>query len=103
MEEKKNQNNSNEIDKDSYEKIAFETSEGVEEYYVLEQTMLGGINYLVVTDDVEGEEGSFLILKEIDDSEEGYVSYEIVDDDNELESVITLFDNLIEDFDLDLY
>lgn len=102
MEEKENVNN-NDIEKNSYEKIAFETEEGVEEYYVLEQTMLGGVNYIAVTDDIDGEEGSFLILKEMGDSEDGYVSYEIVDDDNELESVITLFDNLIEDFDLDLY
>ena len=46
------------------EKIVFETEDGVEEFYVLEQTMLGGINYILVTDDMESEEGSFLILKE---------------------------------------
>ena len=48
----------------NYTKIVFESEDGNEEFYVLEQTMLGGINYLLVTDDVDSDEGEFLILKE---------------------------------------
>ena len=86
----------------NYEKIVFETEDGNEEFYVLEQTMLGGINYILVTDDVEDEEGSFLILKEEAGSEEDVVSYEIVEDENELKAVISIFDELLEDFDLEV-
>ena len=95
MEENKN-------DELSYEKIVFESEDGTEEFFVLEQTMLGGINYILVTDDVDSEEGSFLILKECPGSEEEFTSYEIVEDDNILKSVISVFDELLEDFDLEV-
>ena len=85
------------------EKIVFESEDGDVEFYVLEQTMLGGINYLLVTDDEEDEEGSFLILKEDSKSgEDEYASYDIVEDDNELKAVIAIFDELLEDFDLEV-
>ncbi|MBE5945598.1 MAG: DUF1292 domain-containing protein [Lachnospiraceae bacterium] len=84
------------------EKIVFETEDGVEEFYVLEQTMLGGINYILVTDDMESEEGSFLILKEGSDSEDDFASYEILEDENELKAVIKIFDELLDDFDLEV-
>jgi hypothetical protein len=71
---------------------------------VLEQTMLGGFNYLLVTDEPDSEEGSFLILKEIkgDLSEEDYVSYEIPEDEKELKAVVGVFNELLEDVDLEV-
>lgn len=85
----------------NYDKIVFESEDGDEEFYVLEQTMLGGINYLLVTDDAESEEGSFLILKE-EQADGEYVSYDIVEDEKTLNAVIPVFDELIEDFDLEV-
>ncbi len=85
----------------NYDKIVFESEDGDEEFYVLEQTMLGGINYLLVTDDAESEEGSFLILKE-EQVDGEYVSYDIVEDEKTLNAVIPVFDELIEDFDLEV-
>lgn len=85
------------------EKIVFESEDGDVEFFVLEQTMLGGINYILVTDDVDSEEGSFLILKESSGvSEDDFASYEILEDENELKSVIAIFDELLEDFDLEV-
>ncbi len=84
------------------EKIVFETEDGTEEFYVLEQTMLGGINYILVTDDIDGEEGSFLILKEGASSEDDFASYEVLEDENELKAVIKVFDELLDDFDLEV-
>lgn len=89
----------------SYEMVSFETEDGENvDFYILEQTMLGGINYILVTDDTESEEGTFLILKEVKDkkSEEEFVSYEIVEDDNELNAVVKVFDELLEDLDLEV-
>lgn len=85
-------------------KITFETEDGTEEFYVLEQTMLQGVNYILVTDDPEDEEGSFLILKEVanDESEEGFVSYEIPEDEKELKAVVSVFNELLEDVDLEV-
>ncbi|MGN0435307.1 MAG: DUF1292 domain-containing protein [Wujia sp.] len=89
-------------DKVTYEKIVFDTDEGKEELYVLEQTKLAGVNYILVTDDVDSEEGSFLILKEDMNSEGDFASYDIVEDENELKSVISLFDEMLDDFDLEV-
>ena len=47
------------------EKLIFEPEEGSPaEFYVLEQTMLGGIPYILVTEEEEGD-GEALILKDI--------------------------------------
>ncbi len=87
----------------NYEKIIFETEDGEEiEFYVLEQTMLAGVNYLLVTDDVEDDEAGFMILKETEEDEDGVVSYDVVEDDSELKSVIGIFNELVDDFDLEV-
>lgn len=82
-------------------KIIFESEDGEVEFYILEQTMLGGINYILVTDDMDSEEGSFLVLKE-SGSEDDFASYDIVEDENELNAVIKIFDELLEDIDLEV-
>lgn len=85
----------------NYEKIIFDTDDGEVCLFVLEQTMLGGINYLLVTEDADSEDAGFLILKET--SEDGeYVSYDIVDDESELKSIISIFNELVDDFDLEV-
>ena len=91
----------NRENKAEYGKVVFNTDDGEEEFYVLEQTMLGGLNYILVTDDPEDEEGSFLILRE-DGSEEDIVSYEPLEDENELRAVIAVFNELLEDIDLEV-
>lgn len=84
------------------EKITFQTEEEAVELYVLEQTKLFGINYILVTDDMESEEGSFFVLKEEGNSEGDLVSYVEVEDENELKAVIKVFDELLEDIDLEV-
>ncbi len=85
------------------DRIVFETEEGKEEYYILAETKLGGKNYILVTDDKESMEGSFLVLKE-DSSHgtDGIASYMIPEDDDELKAVIKVFDELLEDIDLEV-
>lgn len=81
------------------EKITF-TPEGDEpvDFYVLEQTTLGGINYILVTDTQE-DDGEALILKEVSDADEDVI-YEIVEEETELNAVADVFSNLLEDVDL---
>ena len=83
------------------EKIKFmlDTEESVE-FYVLEQTKLGGNQYILVTDVPEGD-GEALILKEISEgSGQKESTYEIVSDDTELSAVAAVFENLLEDVEL---
>ena len=82
------------------EKIVFSPDgENQVAFYVLEQTRLGGINYILVTD-VEDGDGDALILKDLSEEMSEEAIYEIVEDDEELEAVATVFENLLEDIDL---
>lgn len=82
--------------------IIFETEDGTEaEFCVVEQTTLGGVNYLFVIDKSDDE--SFLILRENDGADtDEMAAYDIVEDEKELEAVIRIFDELLEDVDLEV-
>ena len=78
------------------EKITFCADDGVNaEFYVLEQTTVGGINYILVTDREEGD-GEALILKDLSAPDADNAEYEIVSDDEELKSLSDIFENLLE-------
>ena len=82
------------------EKITFRPDgEEPVDFFVLEQTRIGGINYILVTDCEEGD-GEALILKDLssDGEEEGV--YTIVEDDKELNAVAGVFANMLDDVDL---
>ena len=82
------------------EKIVF-TPEGDEpvRFYVLEQTRLGGIDYILVTDSEEGD-GEALILRDSSAMEDAEAVYEIVSDDEELEAVAAVFESMLENVEL---
>lgn len=79
------------------EKIKFEP-DGKEavEFYVLEQTMLGGVTYLLVTEEEDGDSDA-LILKDLSSQEDTEGLYEIVSDERELSAVAEIFEDLLED------
>ena len=82
------------------EKIIFSPNgEEQVEFYVLEQTRIGGFNYILVSD-VEDGDGEALILKDLSDENDAEAVYEIVSDDSELMAVASVFENLLEDVDL---
>ena len=70
------------------------------EFYVLEQTRIGGIDYILVTDEEEGD-GEALILKDMSRDGEPEGLYTIVSDDQELEAVAGVFENMLEDVELE--
>lgn len=79
------------------EKITFTADDGeTVDFFVLEQTTVGGINYILVTDTEEGD-GEALILKDLSGPEAEDADYEIVSDDEELKSISGVFENLLED------
>lgn len=82
--------------------IVFETEDGTAvEFRVVEQTTLGGINYLFVIDKTDDE--SFLILRENAGADtEEIAAYDIVEDEKELDAVIKIFDELLEDVNLEV-
>lgn len=82
------------------EKIVFTPAgEDAAEFYVLEQTRLGGIDYILVTDSEQGD-AEALILRDTSAPEEEEAVYEIVTDDEELNAVAAVFENMLEDIEL---
>lgn len=72
------------------------------EFLVLEQTKLNGCTYLLVTDaEVDDEEGNAYILKDVSNENDEAAVYNVVDDDTELELISKIFDELLDDIDLE--
>ncbi len=81
------------------EKITFNPDgEDPVDFYVLEQTRIGGFNYILVTDFEEGD-GEALILKDLSEDGEQESVYAIVSDDEELAAVSGVFENMLEDIE----
>ena len=82
------------------EKITFcPDGEAPVDFYVLEQTKIAGVNYILVTDFEDGD-GEALILKDLSKAEDTESVYEIVSDENELNAVAGVFEDLLEDVQL---
>lgn len=82
------------------EKISFASvdSETTTDFFVLEQTRINGIDYILVTD--SEDDGEALILKDLSADGEQEAVYEIVDDDVELDAVSKVFAEMLEDVDI---
>lgn len=79
------------------EKITFNAGgEDPVDFYVLEQTRIGGYNYILVTDFEEGD-GEALILKDLSADGEAESRFVIVSDDAELEAVSGVFADMLDD------
>lgn len=84
------------------DKIAFvkrDSGESVE-FFVLEQTRISGMNYILVTDTEEGD-GEALILKDTASDESDESIYEIVSDETELAAVAKVFEEILEDVEIE--
>lgn len=84
------------------EKIRFVAEDFKEEaeLFVLEQTKVNGVSYILVTDSEE-DDAECLILK--DTSEESSLDsiYEIVEDELELTAISKVFEELLEDVEIE--
>lgn len=83
------------------DKIVFTLDDGEEvDLFVVDETRLNGINYLLVTDSEDDEAEAFILKDTSDDSATDAV-YEIVEDDVEFNAVAKVFEELLEDIDLE--
>ncbi len=82
------------------EKIQFAGNNGdTIEFYVVEKTTLGGVDYMLVTES-ETEDADAYVLKDVSGKEDAEGVYEIVEDDNELQAVGQVFASLLDDVDI---
>ena len=84
------------------EKIRFTSDELQEEteFFVLEQTKLNGVSYILVTDSEE-DDAECLILKDTSAEEEKESIYESVEDEKELSAILKVFEELLEDIEIE--
>lgn len=85
------------------EKLVFTFEEDGEqvEFYILEQTKVNGTAYLLVADSDE-DDAECLILKDTSAPEDKDSIYEIVEDEVELQAVLKVFEELLEDVDIEV-
>lgn len=86
------------------EKITFTVEETGEEIelYVVEETRVSGVNYLLVTDSADDEEeGEAYIMKDVSAESESEAIYEMVEDEQELNAVSKIFEELLDDITLE--
>jgi hypothetical protein len=81
--------------------VNFTTEEGeVAVFKIVEETKIGGVKYLLVLDDIDGEEEEAPILKEIPNEGAEEALYDIVDYEKELSAVAAIFEELLDDLEL---
>lgn len=82
------------------ERIVFTGNNGDNiEFYVVEKTTLGGVDYMLVTES-ETEDADAYVLKDLSKTSDAEGVYEIVSDENELSAVGQVFASLLEDIDI---
>lgn len=83
------------------EKVIFQSPQDGEalEFYVVEETRINGINYLLVTEEESGDCDA-CILKRLSQDEEEEAVYELVESEEELEYMSKIFGEILEDVDI---
>ena len=84
------------------EKIRFQLADGtVEEFFIEEQTRIGGVSYLLVSDSME-DEASAYTLKDVSKDTDPEACYEMLEDEDELQAVYKVFEQMLEDVDFEM-
>lgn len=84
------------------EKIIFVDDNGENiEMYVVEETRINNVNYILVTDDNESDEAEAYILKDVSNDGDEEAIYEMVEDDSEIDYIGKIFAELLEDIDIE--
>ena len=83
--------------------INFITDEGEEiPFYIIEQTTLAGKDFLLVTDsDTQEDDAQVYIMQEISDQDDQTI-YEFVEDEAQLEALSKVFEELLDDVDIQM-
>ena len=85
------------MDEKMDDRIILLDEDGMElEFFVVEQTVLGGITYLLVADSDE-DEAECVILKDLSGPEDQEAEYVPVEDETELAAVSGVFQSLLDE------
>ena len=81
------------------DKISFEDEETglAKELFVLAETVLGGVSYILVTEEEEGDSDAMILKKVSEDGDDEKALYETVTDEKELEDAMKAFSDILDD------
>ena len=71
------------------------------EFYVEEQTRIGGVAYLLVSDS-QDDEATAYIFKDVSEDDSQEACYEMVEDEDEMQAVFKVFEQMLDDVDLEM-
>ena len=80
-------------------RIRLQSDDGNLELEILEETVVNGVNYILVTDAPEGEDGTCYVMKDISAPEDEEADYVFAEGD-EAESVMDVFAKMLEGEDI---
>ena len=84
------------------EKIRFQLEDGTEaEFYVEEQTRIGGTEASHLSDSMDDEATAY-IFKDVSEDDSQEACYEMVEDEDELQAVFKVFEQMLDDVDLEM-
>lgn len=83
------------------EKIIFQVPDSDEtaEFYVIEQTRINGVNYILVTEEEDGDSDAY-ILKDTSGENDAEANYVMVESEEELEYMSKIFASILDDVDI---
>ena len=85
------------------EKIVFKTNTDEEiEFYVVEQTRINDVNYILVTDSMEDEAEAWILKETVNEEGASDVVYSEIEDETELEAISIVFSEILDDIDIEM-
>ncbi len=83
--------------------VTFTQEDGTEiEYYVLAETVVGQVSYLLCSDREEGDAEATVLKAVSGEDGDGMVLYETIEDDEELRKAVEAFSEILDDIDIEL-
>lgn len=72
------------------------------DFYLLEETRVAGVDYVLVADSPDDEDAECLILKDTSTQDDAEAVYEVVEDEDELQYLSKIFVELMDDVDISI-
>lgn len=77
------------------EKIVFYTDTDEVEFYVIEQTRINDVNYILVADSMDDEAEALILKETVNEEDAEDVIYSEIEDDSELKAISRVFSEIL--------
>ena len=84
------------------EKIIFYTDTEEVEFYVIEQTKINDVNYILVADSMDDEAEALILKESVIEEDSENVVYSEIEDEVELEAIFKVFSEILDDIDFEM-